>query len=270
MSDHILHISNLRCAYASSFDIYIDELVLERGDFYGIIGPNGAGKTTLFRSITGEMSPKSGRVSFLGEEMQHIKRSIRAKHLAIVNQNVGSPNISVEDYVLLGRLPYRHSLSFWENSEDYTIAHHYMKLTDTFRFKDKLMTQLSGGEQQLAAIARALTQEPDLLLLDEPTSHLDISHAIEILNLLQNLNQNQKLTIMMVIHDLNMAGEYCENLIMMKEGRVFTQGSPNEVLTYDNIEQVHNAVVITQNNPLSGRPAVFPVSQRMMGKYTKP
>lgn len=262
--DKILEISDLQCGYASDFGIHIEKVQLNRGDFYGIIGPNGAGKTTLFRGITGELVPQKGNISFMGEDLFRMKRDVRAQHMAIVNQNVGTPMITVEDYVLLGRLPYRHSLSFWESSEDHAIADHYMQLTDTYRFKDKMMNELSGGEQQLAAIARALTQQPDLLLLDEPTSHLDISHSIAILNLLQDLNKQQQLTIMMVIHDLNMAGEYCEDLLMMKDGKVFTSGKPDDVLTYQNIEKVHNAVVITQNNPLSGRPAVFPVSQRMM------
>ncbi len=204
--EKILEISNLSCGYKSSFGIKIKDFIINRGDFYGVIGPNGAGKTTLFRAITGELVPQYGNVVFLGQDLGQMKRQFRAQHMAIVNQNVGIPHITVEDYVLLGRLPYRHSFSFFETSKDYDTANHYMKLTDTYRFKDKLMTELSGGEQQLAAIARALTQEPDLLLLDEPTSHLDISHAIAILNLLQDLNESCQLTIMMVIHDLNMAG----------------------------------------------------------------
>lgn len=267
--DNILEIRDLICAYASNFSIHIENVQLNRGDFYGIIGPNGAGKTTLFRGITGELAPQQGEILFMGEDLQHMNRSKRAKHMAIVNQNVGTPLITVTDYVLLGRLPYRSTLSFWENAEDIKIAEHYMKLTDTYRFKHKMMSELSGGEQQLAAIARALTQEPDLLLLDEPTSHLDISHSIAILNLLQDLNQKEKLTIMMVIHDLNMAGEYCEDLLMMKGGEIFTSGKPEHVLTYQNIEQVHDAVVITQKNPISGRPTVFPVSQRMMNTHIK-
>ncbi len=260
----LLNISNFSCGYSSKFAIQVDHLEVNKGDFYGIIGPNGAGKTTLFRGITGELAPVTGQILFQNEDLHKMKREKRAKHLAIVNQNVGSPSISVEEYVLLGRIPYQKPLHFIESKKDYEIAHHYMKLTDTYRFKDKKMTELSGGEQQLAAIARALSQEPELLLLDEPTSHLDISHAIDILNLLHTLNQESKLTIMMVIHDLNMAGEYCEQLMMMKEGKVYTTGTPEEVLTYENIESVHNALVITQKNPLSGRPAIFPISRRMM------
>jgi iron complex transport system ATP-binding protein len=260
----LLNIKNFSCGYSSKFKISVDHISIKEGDFCGIIGPNGAGKTTLFRGITGELSATEGSISFQGENLLTMKRQARACNLAIVNQNVGSPAISVEDYVLLGRIPYKKTLSFIESKHDYEVAHHFMNMTDTYRFKDKLMSELSGGEQQLAAIARALAQEPKLLLLDEPTSHLDISHSVSILNLLQTLNQEQKLTIMMVIHDLNLAGEFCEQLIMMKDGSVFSKGSPEDVLTYQNIEAVHNTLVVTQKNPLSGKPAVFLVSQKVM------
>ncbi|MDA3853636.1 MAG: ABC transporter ATP-binding protein [Bacteroidales bacterium] len=260
----LLQIAHFSCGYASDFKIEVDDITIKKGDFCGIIGPNGAGKTTLFRGITGELPVLEGSISFEGNDLSKMKRQRRAQKMAIVNQNVGSPHIPVEEYVLLGRIPFRKSLSFVESKEDYEIAHRFMRMTDTYRFKDKMMSELSGGEQQLAAIARALAQEPELLLLDEPTSHLDISHAVSILNLLQRLNQEEKLTIMMVIHDLNLAGEYCEQLIMMKEGRVFATGTPEEVMTYQNIEAVHDTVVITQKNPLSGKPAVFIVSQKVM------
>lgn len=265
----LLQITDYSCGYSSQFGIQVKDITINKGDFYGIIGPNGAGKTTLFRGITGELSSQSGSITFQGEDLLTMKRQKRAQSLAIVNQNVGSPAISVEEYVLLGRMPFQKSLSFVETKKDYDIAHHFMKMTDTFRFKDKMMNELSGGEQQLAAIARALTQEPDLLLLDEPTSHLDISHAVSILNLLQKLNDEQGLTIMMVIHDLNLAGEFCDQLILMKEGEVFAKGTPHEVLTYQNIEAVHDTVVITQTNPLSGKPAIFLVSQKVMDAQKK-
>ncbi len=262
----LLHIKKFSCGYASKFSICVDEISIQKGDFCGIIGPNGAGKTTLFRGITSELSPIAGEILYKGDNLHAIKRQKRAQHLAIVNQNVGSPTISVEEYVLLGRLPFQKTLSFVESKEDFEIAHRFMKMTNTFRFKEKMMNELSGGEQQLAAIARALTQEPDLLLLDEPTSHLDISHAISIMNLLQKLNEEEKLTIMMVIHDLNLAGEFCQHLVMIKSGEIYAQGTPHEVLTYDNIEKVYQTPVITQENPLSGNPAVFLVSQRVMDK----
>ncbi|MCK5700621.1 MAG: ABC transporter ATP-binding protein, partial [Cyclobacteriaceae bacterium] len=134
------------------------------------------------------------------------------------------------------------------------------------KYKNKLMCELSGGEQQLAAIARALTQEPDLLLLDEPTSHLDISHQMQILNLIQQLNENMNLTVLMIIHDLNLAAEYCNYLVMMNDGEIFIKGEPKEVLNYNNIEEVYKTVVITHENPLSKKPVVLLVSEKTLNK----
>jgi iron complex transport system ATP-binding protein len=126
------------------------------------------------------------------------------------------------------------------------------------------MSELSGGEQQLAGIARALTQQPELLLLDEPTSHLDITHQVQVLNVLQQLNQEMGLTVLMVIHDLNLASEFCDHLVLVNQGRIHTQGTPEEVLTFHNIEDVYQTVVVTQNNPLSGKPAVFLASGKVL------
>ena len=260
----LLQINNFSCGYSSKFSISIDEINIEQGDLCGIIGPNGAGKTTLFKGITGDLHTLSGNILFDGNDLHTMKRTKRAQHLAIVHQNVGSPAIKVEEYVLLGRMPFQSTLGFIESKEDYEIAHHFMQMTNTYRFKDKMMNDLSGGEQQLAAIARALTQEPDLLLLDEPTSHLDISHAVSILNLLQELNEEKKLSIIMVIHDLNLASEFCKSLIMMQKGKIYAKGTPQEVLTYNNIEAVYQTPVLTQTNPLSGKPATFLVSKKVM------
>ncbi len=141
-----------------------------------------------------------------------------------------------------------------------------MELTDVIPLKDKFVNALSGGEQQLAGIARALTQEPELLLLDEPTSHLDITHQVQILNLIRRLSNELGLTVLMIIHDLNLAGEYCDSLIMMQNGRLRKKGLPHEVLNYKDIEAVYDTVVITRTNPVSGKPVVFLVSEETFAK----
>src|SRR5690554_7187190 len=133
----------------------------------------------------------------------------KARRIAVVSQFVDAADISVEDYVLLGRLPYRAPFQFFEPQRDVLLARKYMRLTGIWKHRKKYLSQLSGGEQQLAAIAQALTQEPELLLLDEPTSHLDITHQVQVLNLIQRLNKELKLTVLMIIHDLNLAAEYC-------------------------------------------------------------
>lgn len=265
----MLKVEGLKCGYGNKFHISDISFRVEKGGFTGIIGPNGSGKTTLFRGITTELEIKEGTVLLSGENLTHMSQRARAQKIAIVTQEIEKASIKVEDYVLMGRLPYRSTFQFFETQEDYDIAHKYLKLTNVYRLKDKYMYQLSGGEKQLAAIARALTQEPRLLLLDEPTSHLDITHQVQVLNLIQRLNCELGLTVLMIIHDLNLAGEYCDNLVMMNNGKVHTAGRPEEVLNYQIIEEVYDTVVITKTNPLSKKPVVFLVSGNVLEKEKK-
>ena len=260
---HILTIQNLSCGYPK-FQLSDINFEIPKGSFAGIIGPNGSGKTTLFRAITGILPLKSGQILLSGKNLKAFTLRQRAQNIAIVSQFIEAGDMSVEDYVLMGRIPYHNRFNFFETDEDFEIARKYMELIDTWRFKDQLMSELSGGEQQLAGIARALTQQPELLLLDEPTSHLDITHQVHILNVLQQLNQETGLSVLLVIHDLNLASEYCDRLILVNQGRIHTQGVPEEVLTFRNIEDVYQTVVVTQNNPLSGKPAVFLASGKVL------
>lgn len=265
MAKSFFHIDQFSCGYPS-FKLNDINLNLEKGTFNGIIGPNGSGKTTLFRGITGAIDTLHGAVYLQGNNLQKLSLKQRAQNIAIVSQFVDIDQITVEDYVLMGRMPYHNRFQFFESKSDFDKAQKYMELTGVLHHKDKLMTQLSGGEQQRAAIARALTQEPELLLLDEPTSHLDITHQVRILDLLYRLNQEMKLTILMVIHDLNLASEYCDQLILFNEGVLFTKGSPEEVLTFSTIEKVYKTPVITRTNPYSNKPVIFLVSEKMMMK----
>ncbi|MGQ1946269.1 ABC transporter ATP-binding protein [Geofilum sp. OHC36d9] len=264
MPDSYLKIVNLDCGYGDGFRLKNISLSLPKGALAGIIGPNGSGKTTLFKGISGNLAVRTGEIWLHHENLNTLKLNAKARKVAVVNQFPDAIDVTVEDYVLMGRLPYREAFQFFEPRHDVVIARKYMRLTGIFNHRKKLMSQLSGGEQQLAAIAQALTQEPELLLMDEPTSHLDITHQVQVLNLIQRLNGEMNLTVLMIIHDLNLAAEYCNYLIMMKDGAIHMKGSPQEVLTYDNIEQVYNTVVVTEINPLSGKPAVFLVSERIL------
>jgi iron complex transport system ATP-binding protein len=260
---NILTIQNLSCGYPK-FQLSDINFEIPKGSFAGIIGPNGSGKTTLFRAITGTLGLKSGKILLSDKNLKSFSLRDRAQNIAIVSQFIEAGDMSVEDYVLMGRIPYHSRFNFFETDEDFEIARKYMEMTDTWRFKDQLMSELSGGEQQLAGIARALTQQPQLLLLDEPTSHLDITHQVRILNVLQQLNQEMGLSVLMVIHDLNLASEYCDQLILVNQGKIHTLGTPEEVLTFQNIEDVYQTVVVTQNNPLSGKPAIFLASRKVL------
>ncbi len=264
MKKEMLDIKNFSCGYASKFNIENISFCIPQGSFAGIIGPNGSGKTTLFRGITNELSPLSGIIKVNGHDIRKLRYKERAQRIAVVSQNFEAVNMNVEDYLLLGRIPYQRRLQFFESKKDIEIVNKYMSLTKVDCLKNKLMTEMSGGEQQLANIARALTQEPDLLLLDEPTSQLDISHQVQVLNLIQRLNQQLGLTVLMNIHDLNLAGEYCDYLIMLDSGKIHTQGTPEKVLTYKNIEEVYDTVVVTETNPISKKPVIFLVSEQVL------
>ncbi|MGQ8335696.1 ABC transporter ATP-binding protein [Sunxiuqinia sp. A32] len=265
MKNIFFDIADFSCGY-SGFKLSGIGFELSKGTFAGIIGPNGSGKTTLFRGITGALPTLSGQVSLQENNIQSLSLRKRAQSIAVVSQFTDLDQITVEDYVLMGRLPYHGRFRFFETKEDISLAQKYMELTDVIQYKDKLMTELSGGEQQRAAIARALTQQPELLLLDEPTSHLDITHQVKILDLLHRLNQEMGLTVLMVIHDLNLASEYCDQLILFNQGKIFTQGSPEEVLNFEIIEAVYETPVITRTNPFSNKPVIFLVSEKMMKK----
>ncbi len=264
--DHFFEIEGFSCGYPGKFVLSEISFEIGKGDFVGIIGPNGSGKTTLFNGISGELATLSGSIKLNGKSIQTMDLKQRAQNIAVVTQNIEVGSMTVEEYVLMGRIPYRKQFQFFETKNDIGIAEKYMELTGVTPLKNKQMNALSGGEQQLAGIARALTQKPQLLLLDEPTSHLDITHQVQILNLIRRLSQDLKLTVLMIIHDLNLAGEYCNSLIMMQNGWLRKNGLPHEVLNYNDIEAVYNTVVVTRTNPISGKPVVFLVSEEVIKK----
>lgn len=264
--EYFFKIENFSCGYPGKFVLEPISFEINKGDFVGIIGPNGSGKTTLFRGISGDLKPFSGNIILNAIDLESQSLKEKAQNLAVVTQNIEVGSMSVEEYVLMGRIPYHTQFQFFETKKDIEVAQKYMKLTGVDLMKDKAMNALSGGEQQLAGIARALTQEPQLLLLDEPTSHLDITHQVQILNLIRKLSRELGLTVLMIIHDLNLAGEYCDSLVMMQKGKMRKKGLPAEVLNYNDIEAVYNTVVVTRTNPISGKPVVFLVSEDTIRK----
>ena len=261
---NFFEIQNFSCGYPGRFVLKNITFEIEKGQFVGIIGPNGSGKTTLFKGISGELPTLNGRSLLNASHIQKMSLKEKAQNIAVVTQNIEVGNMTVEEYVLMGRIPYQRQFQFFESSEDVAIAEKYMELTGVSELRDKNMNSLSGGEQQLASIARALAQEPQLLLLDEPTSHLDITHQVQILNLIRRLSENLGLTVLMIIHDLNLAGEYCDTLIMLQKGGIRKMGNPHDVLNYQDIEAVYDTVVITRTNPVSGKPVVFLVSEKTL------
>lgn len=259
----MLEIKNLTCGYDNRFFLREINLKVMRKELIGIIGPNGSGKTTLIRAMARLLKPKQGSIILEGHDIWGMNFKELAKKIAIVSQSQPAVAMTVEDYVLLGRVPHFTGLQFLETKEDLRIAQRAMLLTDTLKFKERLLDELSGGERQLVLIARALAQEPKLLILDEPTTHLDITHQVIILDLLKKLNRQLNLTVIMVLHDLNLASEYCERLILISEGRIHCQGNPEEVMQYQLIEEVYKTVVVVQKNPISRKPFILMVSKEV-------
>lgn len=258
----MLEINNLTCGYDTRFSLTDINFKIKEKEFIGIIGPNGSGKTTLFRAITKIIYPKSGKIYFDGIDLSEINFMELARKLAVVSQNSDIDlMLSVEEFVLLGRIPHRGKIQFFESNDDEKIADEAMVLTDTFGFRERQMGSLSGGERQLVYIARALAQKPKMLLLDEPTNQLDIAHQVKIMDLIKKLNKERNITVVIVLHDLNLASEYCDRLVLINNGKVFKIGTPGEVLTYQTIEEVYKTVVLVKENPLSKKPYVFLVSE---------
>lgn len=266
----MLEIKNLTCGYDSKFFLENINFKMAEGEFVGIIGPNGSGKTTLLRAITRVIKPKKGGILFEKEDIEKLRFKGLAKKIAVVSQSPEMElRMSVEEFVLLGRIPHRERLQFLETKVDEEIAQKAMYLTNTFSFKERFIENLSGGEKQLVVIARALAQEPKLLLLDEPTSHLDITHQVKILDLIKKLNKDFGLTVIIVLHDLNLASEYCDRLILLAEGKIYKIGKPEEVLTYQIIERVYKTVIVVEKNPVSSKPYILVVSEEEKKKKQK-
>jgi len=253
----MLKISNLSSGYFGNDVIKNISFEINNGEFVGIIGPNGSGKTTLFRTITKIVTKYNGQLLYKDKEIKGWSVRELAREIAVVPQFLLLAfNFNVYDFIALGRSPYLgrfESLSI----RDKEIIERSIQITECYHLRKRLVTELSGGEQQRVFLAQALTQEPKLLLLDEPTSHLDIGHQVEILHLLKKLNKEQGLTILIILHDLNLASDYSERLILLDEGKVYKTGSPDEVLTYQNIEAVYKTVVVVKDNPITKRPHIL-------------
>jgi len=229
---------------------------VEKGEFVGVIGPNGSGKTTLLKMLYRLLSPQKGEILFELVPIRKMDRADIAKRIGVVAQETQLLfPFSVLETVLMGRSPYLGHLMF-ESEKDLEIAKKAMEWTETLSFSERPMDELSGGERKRVFIARALAQEPEVILLDEPTANLDIHHQMDFLDLILTLNRERGLTILMASHDMNVASEFCDRLILLQGGRIYQIGTPDEVITKENIEKVYGCEVWVDQNPFSGMPRI--------------
>lgn len=256
MADFIV-VDKINCGYYNYPVLKNISFKIEEGEFLGIIGPNGSGKSTLLKSLSHYLKPSDGSIYYKGNNLYSIPNQAIARDFAFVPQDtVFNFSFTVWEVVVMGRIPYLGRLQH-EGCHDKEVAMESMRTTDTLKLKDRQVSELSAGERQMAIIAKALTQEPKVLFLDEPTSHLDIGHQVKILNLLKELNKKQKITVNIVLHDLNLASEYCDRILMLNNGSVHAIGKPQDVLKYQIIEEVYKTLVIVNKNPISGNPHVL-------------
>jgi iron complex transport system ATP-binding protein len=251
----------MSCGYERKEVLTEINLKIEEGKIYGIIGPNGVGKSTLVKVITKIIPLFRGEIFLKNKNIKKIPYKEFAKEVAVVKEEWGRIYFKVEEYVMLSRFPYWGRFQVKESKKDIEIIHKAMKITSVFHLKDKYLSELSSGERQLVAITRAIAQETGIIILDEPVTHLDIKHKIEVLDMIKKMNKEKNVTIIMVLHDLNLASEYCDRLVLLSEGKIYKIGTPWEVLKYEIIEEVYNTIVVVKTNPLTKKPYVFLVSK---------
>ena len=229
---------------------------VEEGEFLGVIGPNGAGKSTILRILCKILKPKQGEVLIFNKNIEDISPKTLAQQIGFVPQETHfSLNFSVEDIILMGRYPYLRAFQK-ESPKDLEAVQRALQSADILSFRKRPINSLSSGEKQRVVIARALAQDPKILLLDEPTSHLDLHHQSRIMNLLKKLN-NQGMSIIIVNHDLNLASLHCERLILMHEGCIHSEGTPQSLIKEEILKEVYETEVKIVKHPDKNIPQIF-------------
>lgn len=262
MNTRAIQIENIDAAYRETPVLHDLTLTIEPGELLGILGPNGAGKSTLFRVLTGLHKPSGGSVRIFGRDIFSIKACDRARLIGVVPQTIETPvAFTVEEMVMMG-----HSsiLGRWSSptAEDRRAVERALVYTDVVALRKRPVTALSGGERQRAVVAMVLAQEPRIILMDEATSHLDINHRFEIMQLIERLNTDHGVTAIIISHDLNLAADFCRRLILLDHGRIAADGQPGIVLTGDLLRQVYHCEINVQQDPQSGLVNVAPARRR--------
>ncbi len=251
-----LFLKGVSFSYTNGFVIRDVSLTISPGEMVGLLGPNGCGKTTLLRLASGVVSPGLGDVYLDGARMRKLSRKQIARRVAVVPQYFRMPfDFKVGEVALLGRTPFVRGLT-GETEGDRTIVEDALRLVGMYELRRRYFNDLSGGEQQKVILAVALAQEPEVLLLDEPTAHLDINHQVEILELVRALNREHGVTVIAAMHDLNLASLFFDRLVMLKEGALFADGPPREVVTEENVLDVFSASVKVGSHPAAQVPHV--------------
>jgi iron complex transport system ATP-binding protein len=258
-SKAVIEAFNIRYAYQSREVLKGVTISLLPQELIGLLGPNGSGKTTLIKVLSKTLEPIAGQVFLDGKSLDELSYREIAKRMGIVPQETMLDfAFTAYEVVMMGRNPYMSRFQ-GETKEDEEIVKEAMKITNTLEFAERLITELSGGEKQRVILARALAQNPKILLLDEPTSHLDITYQIEILNLIRDLIRKRNIAALAALHDPNLAAQFCDKIILMKEGEIYDFGTPKDVLNSENLKKVFNVDVIVKQHPVYGSIYILPL-----------
>ncbi|WP_010146279.1 ABC transporter ATP-binding protein [Serinicoccus profundi] len=258
---HTLRAEGVRLGYADRTVVEDLDLGIEPGRITAIVGANACGKSTVLRALSRLLRPGAGQVVLDGADIHRQPTKVVARTLGLLPQSPTAPEgIAVGDLVARGRSPHQRMLSRWSAADDLAVAQ-ALELTGTGDLVDRAVDELSGGQRQRVWIAMALAQQTDILLLDEPTTFLDISHQVEVLDLLTDLNATRGTTVVMVLHDLNLAARYADRLVAMAGGRVVASGAPQDVLTAEVVDAVFGMPSQVIPDPVSGKPMILPIGR---------
>ena len=253
-----MEVKNVCFSYGKNEILKGASLKIEKGKVTTIMGANGCGKSTLFSLMTKNLDPAKGKVLLGGKNIARLRLNEFARKVAIVHQyNTAADDITVERLVSFGRTPHLGMMGI-RGEEDERYVNWAMEVTNVSQFRERELSRLSGGQRQRVWIAMALAQQTDVLLLDEPTTYLDVAYQIEILDMLRDLNRQRGTTVVMVLHDINLSSRYADHLFALKKGRLIRQGTPREVVTEQTIREVFELDCAVIDDPVSGTPLIVP------------
>ena len=259
-----IDVQNLSHAYGNLPVLNNVTFSVSKGDFFIIIGPNGSGKTTLMKVISGILRPQNGQLEIMGRSIDNYTRKNLAQTIAFVPQTIPVDfPFTVTEIVLMGRSPYLGMLGL-EQEIDLEIARQAITFTGIEHLAHRKLDQLSGGEQQRVFVARAICQQPQVILLDEPTSSLDLAHQVRLMDLMERLKTDKGVTVVMVSHDVNLAAMYGNRLLLLNQGQIMRLGTPEEVLTFQTLEETYGCTLLVDESPLGKIPRVTLVPRKFM------
>lgn len=253
-----VRIEGLEYSYGDKAVLNSIDLSIKEGMFNCILGPNGSGKTTLIKNIIRQINPSKNTIMISGKDVMDYKIKDLSKVVSTVSQSTNIEfDFTAYDIAMMGRNP--HIKRFQrETSADHDIVVDAMKKTDSWKFKDRSVRNLSGGERQRVILARAIAQNPDILVLDEPITYLDISHQLSIMKLIKELSVERKITVIAILHDLNLAMEFGDYFMFLKDGRIEIEGLQKEIISAENIRKIYDIDVVVMKNPVTGSPFIIP------------